>query len=239
MGYTAVQIMIEPSVLRTKSPFFIIAKNFFIFGLLWILSSFLYGVFDYESYSSIFIYLISFYATYFFGYLISKPIVSDLDSNTLNRVKFLSLIFFALYYVIIPLRFFLFDINNDLYGFRLVFGFVFPFWTLTPIFITNLKNKFYIYLCVLLCALELFFWLIFFKMSVSEFYKRPSSVAMFTSSLIFALTFPWYLSWLREIDINKWVLPFFFKEDRFISKLISWVAIGLGSCFMFLFYLFF
>jgi len=239
MGYTAVQIMIEPSVLRTKSPFSIIAKNFFIFGLLWILSSFLYGVFDYESYSSIFIYLISFYAIYFFGYLISKPILADLDSNTLNRVKFLSLIFFALYYIIIPLRFFLFDINNDLYGFRLGFGFIFPFWTLTPIFITNLKNKFYIYLCVLLCALEVIFWVMFFKMSESEIYKRPSSVAMFTSSIIFALTFPWYLSWLREIDINKWVLPFFFKEDRFISKLISWIVIGLGSLFMLLFYLFF
>ncbi|MEO9278504.1 hypothetical protein ABFY81_01145 [Acinetobacter sp. WA-87] len=232
-------VVIEQSVLRTKSPFFIIAKNFFIFGLLWILSSFLYGVFDYESYSSIFIYLISFYATYFFGYLISKPIVLDLDSNTFNRVKFLSLIFFALYYVIIPLRFFLFDINNELYGFRVGFGFVFPFWTLTPIFITNLKNKFYIYLCVLLCALEVIFWILFFKMSGSEFYKRPSFVAMFTSSLVFALTFPWYLSWLREIDINKWVLPFFFKEYRFTSKLISWIAIGLGSLFMFLFYLFF
>lgn len=231
------KILIELSVLRTKSPFFIIAKNFFIFGLLWVLFLFLYGVFDPESYFFIFIYLISFYATYFFGYLISKPIVSDLDSKTLNRVKFLSLIFFALYYVIIPLRFFLFDINNDLYGFRLGFGLVFPFWTLTPIFITNLKNKFYIYLCILLCALEVIFWVIFFKMSDSEFYKRSSSVAMFTSSLIFALTFPWYLSWLREIDINKWVLSFFFKEDRFISKLISWIAIGLGSCFMLLFYL--
>lgn len=239
MGYTAVQIMIEPSVLRTKSPFFIIAKNFFIFGLLWILSSFLYGVFDYESYSFIFIYLISFYAIYFFGYLISKPILADLDSNTLNRVKFLSLIFFALYYVIVPIRCFLVEIHHGLYGFRLVFGFVFPFWTLTPIFITNLKNKFYIYSCVLLCALEVIFWVMFFKMSESEFYKRPSSVAMFTSSLVFALTFSWYLSWLREIDINKWVLPLFFKEDRFISKLISWVAIGLGSFFMFLFYLFF
>ncbi|MFX5945287.1 hypothetical protein ABTE62_19535, partial [Acinetobacter baumannii] len=70
-------VVIEPSVLRTTSPFFIIAKNFFIFGLLWILSSFLYGVFDYESYSSLFIYLISFYATYFFGYLISKSVVID------------------------------------------------------------------------------------------------------------------------------------------------------------------
>lgn len=84
MGYTAVQIMIEPSVLRTKSPFFIIAKNFFIFGLFWILSLFLYGDFDTKSYFFIFIYLISFYSTYFFGYLISKPIVVDLDSNTLN-----------------------------------------------------------------------------------------------------------------------------------------------------------
>ncbi|MDS7929707.1 hypothetical protein RMB13_09490 [Acinetobacter sp. V102_4] len=231
------EIMIEPSVPRTKSPFFIIAKNFFIFGLLWILSLFLYGIFEYDSYFSIFIYLISFYATYFFGYLISKPIVLDLDSNTLNRVKFLSLIFFTLYYVIVPLRCFLFDIHNDLYGFRLVFGFVFPFWTLTPIFITNLKNKFYIYLCVLLCALEVIFGILFFKMSESEFYKIPLSVGMFVGSLIFALTFPWYLSWLREIDINKWVLPFFFKEDRFISKLISWVAIGLGCFFMFFFYL--
>ncbi|MFI8146838.1 hypothetical protein [Acinetobacter sp. ABJ_C5_2] len=232
-------VVIEPSVLRTKSPFFIIAKNFFIFGLLWILSSFLYGVFDYESYSSIFIYLISFYATYFFGYLISKPIVSDLDSNTLNRVKFLSLIFFTLYYVIVPIRCFLVEIHHGLYGLRLMFGFIYPFWILTPIFITNLKNKFYIYLCVLLCALEVIFWILFFKMSGSEFYKRPSSVAMFTSSLVFALTFPLYLSWLKKIDINKWVLPFFFKEDRFISKLISWVVIGLGSLFMFLFYLFF
>ncbi|WP_331422273.1 hypothetical protein [Acinetobacter nosocomialis] len=232
-------VVIEPSALRTKSPFFIIAKNFFIFGLLWILSSFLYGVFDYESYSSIFIYLISFYAIYFFGYLISKPIVLDLDSNTLNRVKFLSLVFFTLYYVIVPIRCFLVETHHGLYGFRLVLGVVFPFWTLTPIFITNLKNKFYIYLCVLLCALEVIFWVMFFKMTESEFYKRPSFVAMFTSSLVFALTFPCYLSWLREIDINKWVLPFFFKEDRFISKLISWVVIGLGSLFMFLFYLFF
>ncbi|MGE8600905.1 MAG: hypothetical protein ACN6N2_16330 [Acinetobacter calcoaceticus] len=230
--------MIEPSVLRTKSPFFIIAKNFFIFGLLWILSLFLYGGFDTKSYFSIFIYLISFYATYFFGYLISKPIVADLDSNTLNRVKFLSLIFFTFYYVIVPLRCFLVEIHDGLYGLY-GFSFVFPFWTLTPIFITNQKNKFYIYLCVLLCALEVIFWILFSKMSGSEFYKRPLSVAMFVSSLIFALTFPWYLSWLREIDIKKWVLPFFFKEDRFISKVISWVTIGLGSCFMFLFYFFF
>ncbi|KZA56316.1 hypothetical protein LV49_03552 [Acinetobacter baumannii] len=145
----------------------------------------------------------------------------------------------TLYYVIVPLRCFLVEIHDGLYGFRLGFGFVFPFWILTPIFITNLKDKFYIYLCVLLCALEVIFWILFSKMSGSEFYKRPLSVAIFVSSLIFVLTFPWYLSWLREIDINKWVLPFFFKEDRFISKLISWVAIGLGSCFMFLFYLFF
>jgi len=231
--------MIEPSVLRTKSPFFIIAKNFFIFGLLWILSLFLYGDFDTKSYFFIFIYLISFYATYFLGYLISKPILADLDSNTLNHVKFLSLIFFTLYYVIVPLRCFLVEIHDGLYGFRLGFGFVFPFWTLTPIFIINLKDKFYIYLCVLLCALEVIFWILLSKMSGSEFYKRPLSVAMFVDSLIFALTFPWYLSWLREIDIKKWVLPFFFKEDRFISKVISWVTIGLGSCFMFLFYFFF
>ncbi|MFK8987260.1 hypothetical protein [Acinetobacter seifertii] len=239
MGYTAVQIIIEPSVLKTKSPFFIIAKNFFIFGLLWILSLFLYGVFDYESYSSIFIYLISFYAVYFLGYLILKPVVTDLDYDSVKRVGNLSLILFALYYVIVPLRGFLVEIHDGLYGLRLMFGFIYPFWILTPIFITNLKNKFCIYLCVLLCALEVIFWIMFFKMTESEFYKRPSSVVMFTSSLVFALTFPWYLSWLREIDINKWVLPFFLKEDRFISKLISWVVIGLGSLFMFLFYLFF
>lgn len=58
-------VVIEPSALRTKSPYFIIAKNFFIFGLLWILSLLLYGNFDPESYSSIFIYITSFYATYF------------------------------------------------------------------------------------------------------------------------------------------------------------------------------
>lgn len=72
-------VVIEPSALRTKSPYFIIAKNFFIFGFLWILSLFLYGNFDPESYSSIFIYITSFYATYFFGYLISKSVVIDLD----------------------------------------------------------------------------------------------------------------------------------------------------------------
>lgn len=229
--------VIESSVIKEKSPFFIITKNLFIFGSLWVLFLFLYGIFDPESYFSIFIYLINFYITYFFGYLIFKPIVTNLDSNTLNRVKFLSLLLLALYYIIVPLRCFLFDINNDLYGLRLGFGFIYPFWILTPTFITNLKNKFYIYLCVLLCALEVIFWILFFKMSGSEFYKRPPSVGMFVSSLIFALTFPWYLSWLREIDINKWVLPFFFKEDRFISKLISWVAIGLGCFFMFFFYL--
>lgn len=232
-------VVIEPSVLRTKSPFFIIAKNFFIFGLFWILSLFLYGVFDYESYFSIFTYLISFYAIYFFGYLILKPVVTDLDYDSVKRVSNLSLILFALYYVIVPLRSFLVEIHDGLYGLRLMFGFIYPFWILTPIFIINLKNKFYIYLCVLLCALEVIFCILFFKMSGSEFYKRLSSVAMFTSSLVFALTFPLYLSWLKKIDINKWVLPFFFKEDRFISKLISGVVIGLGSLFMFLFYLFF
>ncbi|WP_228156337.1 hypothetical protein [Acinetobacter seifertii] len=76
-------------------------------------------------------------------------------------------------------------------------------------------------------------------MSGDEFYKRPSSIGMFAGTLIFALTFPLYLSWLKKIDINKWVLPFFFKEDRFISKLISGVVIGIGSLFMFLFYTFF
>lgn len=175
------------------------------------------------------------YFPYLFIYLVSML----LDDNSVKRVGDLSLILFFLYYIIVFPRYYFLDGDHDLYGFRLGFGFVFPFWTLTPIFITNLKNKFYIYLCVLLCVLEVIFWVMFFKMSESEFYKRPSSVAMFTSSLVFALTFPWYLSWLREIDINKWVLPFFFKEDRFISKLISWVVIGLGSLFMFLFYLFF
>lgn len=232
-------VVIEPSALRTKSPFFIIAKNFFIFGLLWILSLFLYGVFDYESYFSIFIYLTSSYATYFFGYLIFKPVVTDLDDNSVKRVENLSLILLALYYVIVPLRSFLVEIHHGLYGLRLMFGFIYPFWILTPIFITNLKNKFCIYLCVLLCALEVIFWILFFKMSGSEFYKTPLSVCMFAGVLIFALTFPLYLSWLKKIDINKWILPFFFKEDRFISKLISGVVIGLGSLFMFLFYLFF
>lgn len=232
-------VVIEPSPLRTKSPFFIIAKNFIIFGLLWILSLFLYGVFDYGSYSSIFIYLISFYAIYFFGYLILKPVVTDLDYDSVKRVSSLSLILFALYYVIVPLRSFLVEIHHGLYGLRLMFGFIYPFWILTPIFITNLKNKFCIYLCVLLCALEVIFWILFFKMSGSEFYKTPLSVCMFAGVLIFALTFPLYLSWLKKIDINKWILPFFFKEDRFISKLISGVVIGLGSLFMFLFYLFF
>lgn len=228
--------MIEPSVLRNKSPFFIITKNFFIFGFLWILSLFLYGNFEYESYFSIFTYLISFYATYFFGYLIFKPILTDLDDDSVKRVRNLSLILFAFYYVIVPLRSFLVEIHDGLYGLRLMFGFIYPFWILTPIFITNPKNKFYLYLCVLLCALEVMFWILFFKMSGPEFYKRPSSVGMFAGTLIFALTFPLYLSWLRKIDINKWVLPFFFKEDRFISKLISWVVIGLGSVFMLLFY---
>ncbi|MEQ1110094.1 hypothetical protein [Acinetobacter seifertii] len=232
-------VVIEPSVLRTKSPFFIIAKNFFIFGLLWILSLFLYGVFDYESYSSIFIYLISFYAVYFLEYLILKPVVTDLDYDSVKRVSNLSLILFALYYVIVPLRGFLVEIHHDLYGLRLMFGFIYPIWILTPIFITNPKNKFYIYLCVLVCALEVIFWILFFKMTGSKFYKDPLSVSMFAGNFIFALTFPLYLSWLRKIDINKWVLPFFFKEHRFISKLISWVVIGLGSFFMFLFYLFF
>lgn len=232
-------VVIEPSVLRTKSPFFIIAKNFFIFGLLWILSLFLYGVFDYESYSSIFIYLISFYAVYFLGYLILKPVVTDLDYDSVKRVSNLSLILFALYYVIVPLRGFLVEIHDGLYGLRLMFGFIYPIWILTPIFITNPKNKFYIYLCVLVCALEVIFWILFFKMTGSKFYKDPLSVSMFAGNFIFALTFPLYLSWLRKIDINKWVLPFFFKEHRFISKLISWVVIGLGSFFMFLFYLFF
>ncbi|MDK4793767.1 MAG: hypothetical protein OC189_17335 [Acinetobacter sp.] len=232
-------VVIEQSVLRTKSPFFIIAKNFFIFGLLWILSSFLYGVFDYESYFSIFIYLTSSYATYFFGYLIFKPVVTDLDDNSVKRVENLSLILLVLYYTIVPLRSFLVEIHHDLYGLRLMFGFIYPIWILTPIFITNPKNKFYIYLCVLVCALEVIFWILFFKMTGSKFYKDPLSVSMFAGVLIFALTFPLYLSWLKKIDINKWILPFFFKEDRFISKLISWVVIGLGSLFMFLFYLFF
>lgn len=230
-------VVIEPSVLRTKSPFFIIAKNFFIFGLLWILSLFLYGVFDYESYSSIFIYLISFYTTYFFGYLILKSVVTDLDDNSVKRVRNLSLILFSLYYVIVFPRYNFLGGDHDLYGLRLMFGFIYPVWILTPIFITNPKNKLYIYLCVLLCVLEVIFWILFFKISGSKFYKNPLSVSMFAGTLIYALTFPLYLFWLRKIDINKWVLPFFFKEHRFISKLISWVAIGLGSSFMFLFYL--
>ncbi len=123
-------VVIEPSVLRTKSPFFIIAKNFFIFGLLWILSLFLYGVFDYESYSSIFIYLISFYAVYFLGYLILKPVVTDLDYDSVKRVSNLSLILLVIYYIIIPLRCFLVEIHDGLYGLRLMFGFISPFWIL-------------------------------------------------------------------------------------------------------------
>lgn len=235
------QVVSEPSVLRTKSSFFIITKNFFIFGFLWILSLFLCRNFDYESYFSIFIYLTNFYITYFFGYLIFKPIVRDLDHDSVKRVKNLSLILFVLYYTKVPLRSFLFGIPHSLYDYRIGIGFVFvyPFWLLTPIFITNLKNKFYIYLCVVLCVLEVISGILFFKMSGDEFYKRPSSVGIFAGTLIFALTFPLYLSWLKKIDINKWVLPFFFKEDRFISKLISGVVIGLGSLFMFLFYLFF
>ncbi|EXH13975.1 MULTISPECIES: hypothetical protein [Acinetobacter] len=231
--------MINSSIIRKKSSIFIIIKGFFIFGLIWLLSLVLYGLINFESYYSSIIYLINFYITYFIGYFVFKNVIGSSDCNDVDRVKYLSLILFFIYYIIVFPRYYLLEGKHDLYGFRLIFGFIYPIWILTPIFITNPKSKFYVYLCILLCTLEVIFWILFFKMSGSEFYKRPSFVSVLISSFIFALTFPWYLSWLRKIDIKKWTFPFFFKENSFISKLISWVAIGFGSFFMFLFFFFF
>ncbi len=66
-----------------------------------------------------YLFINHFYAVYFLGYLILKPVVTDLDYDSVKRVSNLSLILLVIYYII-PLRCFLVEIHDGLYGLRLM-----------------------------------------------------------------------------------------------------------------------
>lgn len=183
-------------------------------------------------------YITYFYFAYLLGFCILKQVyIRNKDNICFDKVRVLIYFLLVAYYFLIFFRYYFFDIEHDLYGFRLMLGFIYPFWILTPLFLFNSKVKFNVYLCIVLCIVEIIFWFLFFKISGSDFYKRPTFVSVMISSLIFTLTFPRYLSWLQKIDVDKWVAPFFIKQERILSKVISWLAIVLGGLFMFLFYL--
>ncbi|MFC3171639.1 hypothetical protein [Acinetobacter vivianii] len=229
------------------SPFTIILKGFSTFGLIFIFSGFYLGFsIELYSYTGLNIdnvaltvwYLSYFYISYLLGFCILKQVyIRNKDNISLDKVSILIYFLLAAYYFLIFPRYYLFDGKHDLYGFRLMLGFIYPFWILTPLFLSNSKVKFNVYLCLVLCIAEIIFWILFFKVNISDFYKRPNFLIVVISSLIFTLTFPRYLSWLQKIDVDKWVAPFFLKQERILSKVISWLAIVLGGLFMFLFYL--
>ncbi|WP_332605354.1 hypothetical protein [Acinetobacter sp. ESBL14] len=228
------------------SPFAIILKGFSTFGLIFIFSGFYLGFsIELYSYTGLNIdnfalavwYLSYFYISYLLGFCILKQVyIRNKDNICFDKVSILIYFLLAAYYFLIFPRYYFFDGKHDLYGFRLMLGFIYPFWILTPLFFSNFKTKFNVYLCVFLCIAEIIFWFLFFKTSGFDFYKRPTFVSVMISSLIFTLTFPRYLSWLKKIDVDKWVTPLFLKKERAISWIISWIAIVSGGLFMLLFY---
>lgn len=231
------------------SPFAIILKGFSTFGLVFVLFSFFLGIsvglynysgLELDDIAQFIWYITYFYFAYLLGFFILKHVyIRNKDNICFDKVRVLIYFLLVAYYFLIFFRYYFFDIEHDLYGFRLMMGFIYPFWILTPLFLFNSKVKFNVYLCIVLCIVEIIFWILFFKVNVSDFYKRPNFVIVVISSLIFTLTFPRYLSWLQKIDVDKWVAPLFFKKERIISKILSWIAMVLGGLFMFLFYLIF
>ncbi|MCH7295607.1 hypothetical protein MMO41_09825 [Acinetobacter sp. ANC 5442] len=229
------------------SPFAIILKGFPTFGLIFIFSGFYLGLsVELYSYTGLNIdnialavwYITYFYVAYLFGFCILKQVyIRNKDNICFDKVRILIYFLLASYYFLIFPRYYFLDGTHDLYGFRFMLGFIYPFWILTPLFFSNSKFKFNVYLCIVLCIVEIIFWILFFKVNFSDFYKRSTFVSVMISSLIFTLTFSWYLSWLQKIDVDKWVAPFFLKQERIISKILSWIAMVLGGLFMFLFYL--
>ncbi|WP_333977667.1 hypothetical protein [Acinetobacter colistiniresistens] len=182
-------------------------------------------------------YITYFYVAYLLGFCMLKQVyIRNKDNIYFDKVRALIYFLLAAYYFLIFPRYYFFDGKHDLYGFRFMLGFIYPFWILTPLFLSNFKVKFNVYLCIVLCMAEIIFWFLFFKISGSDFYKRPTFVSVMISSLIFTLTFPWYLSWLQKVDVDKWVAPLFLKKERAISWIISWIAIVSGGLFMLFFY---
>ncbi|GEM_PF-2066357 len=222
-------------------------KSFAIFGLIFILFSFFSGLsVGLYNYSGLeldgiaqFIWCITyFYFAYLLGFCLLKHVyMRNKDNISFGKVEILTYLLLAAYYLFVFPRYYFFNGKHDLYGFRFILGFIYPFWILTPLFFSNFKAKFNVCLCVFLCIGEIIFWFLFFKIGGSDFYKRPTFVSVMISSIIFTLTFPRYLSWLQKIDVDKWVAPFFLKQERIISKMLSWIAMVLGGLFMFLFYL--
>ncbi len=238
--------MMKAHSIEIKKSYSIVFKAFNVFGLIFLLFSFFLGLsvelYNYSGLESDDIALAIWYITYFYvayllGFCMLKQVyIRNKDNIYFDKVR--ALIYFLLaayYFLIFPLYYF-FDGKHDLYGFRFMLGFIYPFWILTPLFLSNFKVKFNVYLCIVLCMAEIIFWFLFFKISGSDFYKRPTFVSVMISSLIFTLTFPWYLSWLQKVDVDKWVAPLFLKKERAISWIISWIAIVSGGLFMLFFY---
>jgi hypothetical protein len=229
------------------SPFSIVLKGFSTFGLIFVFSGFYLGLsIELYSFSGLNVdnvalvvwYITYFHVAYFLGFCILKQVyIRNKDNICFDKVRVLIYFLLVAYYFLIFLQYYFFDMKHDLYGFRFMLGFIYPFWILTPLFFSNFKTKFNVYLCIFLCIAEIIFWFLFFKTGGSDFYKRPTFVSVMISSLIFTLTFPRYLTWLQKIDVDKWVAPLFLKQERIISKMLSWIAMVLGSLFMFLFYL--
>lgn len=239
--------MMKTCSIEVKKFYPIVFKCFTIFGLIFVLFSFFLGLsvglynysgLELDGIAQFIWYITYFYFAYLLGFCLLKHVyIRNKDNISFGKVEILIYLLLAAYYLFVFPRYYLFNGKHDLYGFRYMLGFIYPFWILTPLFLSHSKVKFNVCLCVMLCIVEIIFWILFFKINISDFYKSTNFVIVLISSLIFTLTFPWYLSWLQKIDVNKWVAPLFFKKERFISKVISWIAIVLGGLFIFLFYL--
>lgn len=224
----------------------IIFKGFFVFGVIFLFSGLFLGLlYELYGYSNLEVdnmaltlwYIFYFYCSYFFGYCFLKNIYDrNFDCVNLNQVFNWVLLLLVAYYLVILKRYYFDDVKHGLYGLRLYFGFIYPFWILTPIFILKKKSGFYAYVCAALCIVEATFWFLLFKLNGSTFYESPSFTGMLISSAIFSLSFPWYVIWLQKIDFKKYTSLLFIKKYKFISRAISLIGIFLGGIFMFLFY---
>lgn len=239
--------MMKKNPIEAKKSYLVILKSFTVFGVIFLIFGFLLGVslgvnnysgLEFDNIAQFIWYIIYFYLSYLLGFFIFKQVyIRNKGDFYFNEIKFLAYFLLFFYYFAVLFRTDFLNTNNIFYGFRFMLGFICPFWILMPLFLTNVKSKIDVYFCVLICVAEIIFWVVYFKIDGSDFYKSPNFVIVLMSSLIFTLTFPWYLSWLQKIDVNKWMAPLFFKKERFISKVISWIAIVLGGLFIFLFYL--
>lgn len=232
--------------IEAQSPLFFILKCFSTFGLIFLCSVFYLSIsinlyelsgLKIDSLALTVWYLSYFYLSYLFGFCILKMIHLRNTNIDFAIVKVLVYVLVSIYYLVLLLRYYSFDIKHDMYGFRVILGYIYPFWMFTPLLFSNFKVKYHLYFLIILCVAEILLWFLFFHTNSSNFYEEPFVyVCVLISSLIFIVTFPWYVSWLNTINIHKWLSPFFLKEENIISKLISWVVIVIGVLFMFLFF---